>query len=187
LRGSLSDQRRGVNPESPLPVPVAQEDLKAKKENKMTRMAASIYIATILLPVAATAAPKDGACGVGTLMDVQANVEVIQAGTIEHGRETVKKNGRREYDSYSAPNTQKQTIYTVTIVMDDLTYTAQSERTFGFGFKPTSLVVNDPIGVCVRGSTIAMERPDGKEYRARILRVARVLRADHPAGIPTNR
>ena len=153
----------------------------------MTRMAASIYFATMVLPVAAIAAPKDGVCGVGTLIDVQTNVEVIQGGTIEHGRETVKKNGRREYDSYSAPNMQKQTTYTVMIVVDDLTYTAQSELIFGFGFKPTSLVVNDPIGVCVRGSTLALERPDGKEYRVRILRVARVPRADHPAGMPTNR
>jgi hypothetical protein len=168
-------------------VPVAQEDLKAKRRTKrMTRMAASIYFATMLLPVVAIAAPKDGVCGIGTLIDVQAHVEVIQAGTIEHGRETVK-NGRREYDSYSAPNLQKQTNYTVTIALDDLTYTAQSELIFGFGFKPTSLVVNDPIGVCVRGSTLALERPDGKEYRARILRVARVPRADHPAGMPTNR
>ena len=153
----------------------------------MIRMAASIYFATMLLPVVAIAAPKDGVCGIGTLIDVQAHVEVIQAGTIEHGRETVKKNGRREYDSYSAPNVQKQTIYTVTIVMDDLTYTAQSGLMFGFGFKPTSLVVNDPVGACVRGSTLALERPDGKEYKARILRVARVLRADRPAGMPTDR
>ena len=153
----------------------------------MTRITASIYFATMLLPVVAIAAPKDGVCGIGTLLDVQAHVEVIQAGTIEHGRETVKKNGRREYDSYSAPNLQKQTTYTVTIGLDDLTYIAQSELIFGFGFKPTSLVVNDSIGVCVRGSTLALERPDGKEYRARILRVARVPRADHPAGMPTNR
>ena len=153
----------------------------------MTRMAAPIYFATMLLPVVTIAAPRNGACGIGTLIDVQAHVEVIQAGTIEHGRETVKKNGRREYDSYSVPNRQKQTTYTVTIVLDDLTYTAQSELIFGFGFKPTSLVVNDPIGVCVRGSTLALERSDGKEYRARILRVARVARTDHPAGMATNR
>src|SRR5437764_15436930 len=87
----------------------------------MTRMAASIYFATMLLPVVAIAAPKDGVCGIGTLIDVQAHVEVIQAATIQQGRETVKKNGRREYDSYSAPNLQKQTTYTVTIVVDDLT------------------------------------------------------------------
>ena len=99
----------------------------------MTRMAASIYFATMLLPFVAIGAPKDGVCGIGTLIDVQAHVEVIQAGTIEHGRETVKKNGRREYDSYSAPNLQKQTTYTVTIVLDDLTYIAQSELIFGFG------------------------------------------------------
>ena len=64
----------------------------------MTRMAAPIYFATMLLPVVAIAAPKNGVCGIGTLIDVQAHVEVIQAGTIEHGRETVKKNGRKEFD-----------------------------------------------------------------------------------------
>src|SRR3982750_1871837 len=105
----------------------------------MTRMAASICFVTMLVPVATIAAPRDGVCGVGTLIDVQAHVEVIQAGAIEHGRETVKKNGRREYDSYSATNLQKQTTYTVTIVLDDLNYIAQSELIFGFGFKPTTL------------------------------------------------
>ena len=35
----------------------------------MTRMAASIYFATMLLPVVAIAAPKDGVCGIGTLTD----------------------------------------------------------------------------------------------------------------------
>ena len=164
-------------------VPVAQEDLKAKRRTKVTRMAAPIYFATMLLPVVAIAAPKNGVCGIGTLIDVQAHAEVIQAGTIEHGRETVKKNGRKEYDSYSTSNLQKQTTYTVTMVLDDLTYTAQSEQILGFGFKPTSLVVNDPIGACVRGSTLALERPDGKEYRAHILRVARVPRPDSPAGL----
>ena len=149
----------------------------------MTRMAASIYFATMFLPVVAIAAPKDGVCGIGTLIDVQAHVEVIQAGAIERGRETVKKNGRREYVSYSAPNLQKQTTYTVTIVLDDLTYTAQSEQILGFGFKPTSLVVNDPIGACVRGTTLALDRPDGKEYRAHILRVASVPRPDSPASL----
>jgi hypothetical protein len=141
----------------------------------------------MLLPVVAIAAPKNQVCGIGTLIEVQAQVEVIQAGMIEHGRKTVKQNGRTEYDSYSTPNLQKQTTYTVTIVLDDLTYTAQSELILGIGFKPTSLVVNDPIGACVRGSTLALERPDGKEYNARIQRIARVPRADHPAGLPADK
>jgi hypothetical protein len=153
----------------------------------MTRMAAPLYFATMLLPVVAMAAPKNEVCGIGTLLDVQAQVEVIQAGTIEHGRKTVKKNGKTQYDSYSTPNLQKQTTYTVTIALDDLTYTAQSELILGFGFKPTSLVVNDPIGACVRGRTLALERPDGKEYKARIQRIARVPRADHPAGPPADK
>jgi hypothetical protein len=152
----------------------------------MIRMAA-IYLGTMLLPVVAIAAPNNGVCGIGTLIDVQAHVEVIPAGTIEHSRETVKQNGRREFDTFSTSNLQKQTTYTVTIVLDDLTYAAQSEQLLGFGFKPTSLVINDPVNACVRRGTLVLERPDGKEYKARIVRVARVPGAGHPASVQADK
>jgi hypothetical protein len=145
----------------------------------MTRMAALIYLAAMLLSTKAIAAPGNGVCSTGTLIDVQVHVEVIEAGTMEHGQESVKKNGKKEYSSYSTSNLQKQTTYTVTVGLDDLIYTAESKEIFGFGFKPTSLVVNDPVRACVRGNTLALERPDGKEYRTHILRAVRVSRPDH--------
>ena len=164
-----------------------QEVLKAKRRTKDDQNGSTNLFRNDASSRRGDCAPKIGVCGTGTLIDVQAHVEVIQAGTIGHSRETVKKNGGKEYDSYSTSNLQKQTSYTVTIVLDDLTYTAQSEQIFGFGFKPTSLVINDPIGACIGGSTLALERPDGKEYRAHILRVARVPRADQSAGLPADK
>ena len=100
----------------------------------MNRIAAPIYLATMLLSTAAVGAPGNGVCSTGTLIDVQEHVEMIQAGTMEHGRERVKKNGRKEYDSYSTNYLQKQITYTVTVGFGDMVYTAQSESTFGFGF-----------------------------------------------------
>jgi hypothetical protein len=150
----------------------------------MNRMAAPIYLATMLLPVGAIGAPGNGVCGTGTLIDVQVHVEMIQAGTMEHGQERAKKNGKKEYDSYSTNYLRKQITYTVTARFDDMVYTAQSESIFGFGFKPTSFVVNDPIQGCVRDNTIALARPDGKEYKAHILHAARIPQPDLTARFP---
>ena len=144
----------------------------------MNRITVPIYLATMLFPLAMMGSPKNRQCGAGTLLDVQVNVETIHAGTSEHGQERVKKNGKKEYDGYSTAYMRKQTTYTVTVRIDDIIYTAQSEDIFGFGFKPTSFVVNDPIGACLRGNTLGLERPDGKEYRARIVRAVRTAPSD---------
>ena len=140
----------------------------------MTRMTAAIYLATMLLSTAAIAAPGNSACSAGTLIDVQARVEMIDAGTMEHGQENVKKNGKKEYNSYSTNYQQKLTTYTVAVRFNDIIYTAQSESVFGFGFKPTSFVVNDPIQGCIQGNTLALARPDGKSYKTHIVQIARI-------------
>ena len=47
-----------------------------------------------------------------------------------------------------------------------------------FGFKPTTFVVNDPIQACIRSNTLALARPDGKEYKAHVVRALRVPQAE---------
>lgn len=152
----------------------------------MNRTAAALYLATTLVSSAAIGAPRDGTCSTGTLLDVQVNVEIIQGGTIERVQERVKKNGRKEYQSYSTNYSQKLTTYTVTARFDDMVYTAQSESVFGFGFKPVSFVVNDPIQGCLRDNTLALVRPDGKEYKARIVRAARDPQPDLTPKLPAD-
>jgi len=114
------------------------------------------------------------ACNSGRLLDVQVSTRLIDGGTTERVEEKMKKSGR-EYHSYSMPLTQEQTVYTVTVELSDLVYTAQSQPVFGMGFKPTAFIVNDPIRGCIRGNTLALIRPDGKEYKARIVRVEREI------------
>ena len=130
------------------------------------------YAASMLLPVAAMGAPNQGICAAGTLVDVQADTEMVQTGTFEHGR-AKNTNGKREYDSYSTTSVQKQTTYTVVVRLEDMVYTAQSQAIFGFGFKPTAFVINDAIEGCRDRNTLALTRPDGKQYKARIVRAAR--------------
>jgi len=144
----------------------------------MNRISVPLYLASMLLPIAALGAPEKGLCTTGTLLDVQMNTGIIQAGTSEHGQQRIKKNGRKEYDSYSTNYQRKQITYTVTVRLDDLVYTAESATIFGFGFKPTSFVVNDPIRACLQGNTLALSRPDGKEYKAHIIRAARLPATD---------
>jgi len=72
----------------------------------------------------------------------------------------------------------KQIIYTVTVQLGDMVYTTQSENVLGLGFKPTAYVVNDPAGACVRGDRLVLEHPDGKEYKARIVRRERTKSAE---------
>jgi hypothetical protein len=148
--------------------------MERKLENNMNRMTASLFLATALLPMAAIGAPASGVCSTGAFLDVQVSDTMIQIGTTEHAQQSVKKNGKKEYNSYSTTNLQKQTIYTVTVRLDDVVYTAQAESIFGFGFKPTLFIVNDSIKGCVRGNTLALARPDGKEYKTHIVRAARV-------------
>lgn len=138
----------------------------------MKRFIKRFSAAVAVLPLSVVGAAQTGACTNGRLIDVQVNTVVIDGGTAEHVEERSKKNGR-EYHSYSTPLNQQQTIYTVTVQFDDLIYTAQSQSVFGLGFKPTSFVVNDPIHGCVRGSTLALTRQDGKEFKARIVRAER--------------
>jgi len=130
-------------------------------------MTAQIFLTAMILPLAAFAASNTAICGSGTLIDVQVDTQIIQRGWTEHSEEKVKKNGKTEYRSHSTPNTAEKTTYTVTVQLDDVLYTAQSEgMIFGLGFKPTEFVINDPVQGCVRGKTLALARPDGKEYHA---------------------
>jgi hypothetical protein len=141
-------------------------------------MSVSFFLATLLFTKAAAGAPNNGQCCTETLLDVQVNVEMIQTGTTEHGRESVKKNGHKVYDGYSTNNLYRQTIYTVTVQLGDVVYTAQSESFLGFGFRPTSFIIHDPITACVHGNALSLERPDGKQYKAHLFRAIKVPPSD---------
>ena len=57
--------------------------------------------------------------------------------------------------------------------MNDLVYTGQSSGNEFWNFDPTRLVINDPIGACVSGRSLRLRRPDGKDYKTKIVRAIR--------------
>ena len=137
--------------------------------NKLIRI---FSLAAVMGSLSAAGLAQTASCNGGKLLDVQISKRVIDAGTTERVEERSKKNGK-DYHGYSMPVTQEQTIYTVTVQLSDLLYTAQSQSVFGWGFKPTAFIVNDPIHGCIQGNTLVLTRPDGKEYKAHIVRIER--------------
>jgi hypothetical protein len=141
--------------------------------NFMNRLTVIFFLAIALAPIALTSAQPVGSCSAGKLLDVQMETILVNAGTAEQSDAKTKRGGHITYSTYLVPLTQQRTIYTVTVRLDDIVYTAQSESVFGLGFKPTSFVINDPIQGCLRGTTLALTCLDGKEYKARIVRAVR--------------
>ena len=87
------------------------------------------------------------------------------------------KRGHREERTYVSPGSRESKSYLVTIQLDDMRYTAESSGNF-WDFNPTRLVVNDQIGVCIDKNKLVVKRPDGKNYKASIVRVVRTPLAE---------
>ncbi len=55
-------------------------------------------------------------------------------------------------------------------------YVAKSSGNLPWNYNPTRMVINDPMGVCVdRKQLIVTRRPDGKTYKATIVRASREI------------
>ena len=127
--------------------------------------------AVLLLPPAA-GAEVPYKCGTGTLRDVDAVVEIFPVEKHTHVVTKINKRGQREVDVNTSSGERHERTYTVTVQLEDMSYTAQSSGNF-WNFDPTRLVINDPIGLCVDRNQIILRRPDGKDYKARIVRAVR--------------
>ena len=111
-------------------------------------------------------------CGTGTLRDVDAVIQTFPAERHTHVVTKTNKRGQREMDVDTSSGERHEKTYTVTVQLEDMSYTAQSSGNF-WNFDPTRLVINDPIGLCVDRNQIVLRRPDGKDYKARIVRAVR--------------
>jgi hypothetical protein len=112
------------------------------------------------------------ACGTGTLRDVEAITETFQ--TPQRTRIVTKKNRRGHEEVWAETSSGERTekTYTIIVELEDMTYTARSSGNF-WNFDPSRLVINDPIGACVDRNQLILRRPDGKDYKARIVRTVR--------------
>jgi hypothetical protein len=133
-------------------------------------LAGSCAVALLFPPPAGAEVPYT--CGTGTLMDVDAVIETFPVEKHTHVVTKINKRGQREVHADTSSGERREKTYTVTVQLEDMSYTAQSSGNF-WNFDPTRLVINDPIGVCVERNQIILRRPDGKDYKARIVRAVR--------------
>jgi hypothetical protein len=143
-------------------------------------IAAVIALATL---AASPAVAQTAGCGTGILTDVEVVVSRVPQSTITsvHTRpKDGRKPGERSVDAYTTPSERETKTYLVTVRINDRVYVGRSSGDWFWEFDPTRLVINDPIDACVSRNTLRLRRPDGKEYKTKIVRVVREV-AHKPA------
>jgi len=129
-------------------------------------------LGAVLLSASLAGAAVPGTCGSGKLRDVEVVTETFPPQSHTRVVTKINKRGEREASADTSLFERHETTYVVTVELEDMRYTAQSAGNF-WNFNPTRLVINDPIGICVEGNRIILRRPDGKDYKATIVRAVR--------------
>ena len=110
------------------------------------------------------------ACGQGTVRGVQAIRETVTRETMttrrddDGGVETVP----------DRTDQQRRTIYKVTVQLGDRLETSESPGDPYGTLDPMRLAPGDSIDICVSPGQMILERPDGTDYRAPVVRTGLV-------------
>ncbi len=142
----------------------------------VVRAVTVMAVAGLALGIASPARAQSDACGTATLMNVEIVAERIPQSTITSVRRPPadgKRAGERRVDAYTTPSERQTRTYRVTVRLGDMVYTGQSSGDWFWEFDPTRLVINDAIHVCVAADRLRLRRPDGKDYKVKIVRVVR--------------
>lgn len=122
------------------------------------------------------AAAQSTVCGTAVLRDVEVVTARVPQTTITSVRQKPnkgKKPGERDVDAYTTPAERQTKTYLVTVHLNDLVYTGEASGNDFWNFDPTRLVVNDPIDACVSKNILRLRRPDGKDYKTKVVHVVR--------------
>ena len=134
----------------------------------MTRLLHVAVLATTLTWSAPATAHTTYSCGQGTVRGVEAIDETIT-------RETLST--RRDDDGEPRPfvtrtDTTHRRSYVLTVQLKDWLYTSESPGDPTGTLDPLRIVAGDAIGICVSAAQMIVERPDGTDYRAPVVRQA---------------
>ena len=139
----------------------------------------TVVIAAVFALAALAASPavaQTEGCATAILTDVEVVVARVPQSTITsvHTRpKNGKKPGERSVDAYTTPSERDTKTYLVTVRINDRIYVGRSSGDWFWEFDPTGLVINDPIDACVSRDALRLRRPDGKDYKTKIVRVVR--------------
>jgi hypothetical protein len=140
------------------------------------RMKQLVTMATamgLVLFSASVAAAQPATCGTAVLRDVEIVTDRVAQSTITTVSKKSDKPGERDVTVVTTPTERQTKGYLVTVRLNDLVYTGQSSSNWPWSYDPTRLVINDPINVCVSKDTLRLRKPDGKDYKTKIVRIVR--------------
>ena len=142
-------------------------------DRKVVAIAAFIALAAF---AASPAVAQTVGCGTAIRTDVEVVVARVPQSTITSVHTRPKdgmKPGDRSVDAYTTPSERETKTYLVTVRLNDRIYVGRSSGDWFWDFDPTRLVINDPIDACVSKDTLRLRRPDGTDYKTKIVRVVR--------------
>ena len=126
-----------------------------------------------VLAVANVAADESKPSLTGKLVGFDTRTQIVEGLRNSHYEEKTTKDGKKVTDGYSYDGTRTEVIYVLTVVVGDMTYTAEHAKAVIFGYNPTDMVVNDPVNVRVEKNKLIFVRSNGKEYKTTIVRTER--------------
>lgn len=138
----------------------------------MKRLVTMAAAMGLVLAVGSPAAAQT-TCGTAVLRDVEVVTGRVPQSTITSVRKKSDKPGERDVNVLTTPSERQTKTYLVTVRLNDLVYTGQSSSHGFWSYDPTRLVINDPIQVCVSKDTLRLRKPDGKDYKTKIVRIVR--------------
>jgi hypothetical protein len=109
-------------------------------------------------------------CGDGTVRNVQTVVELVAGPPVVSMPD---RWGEPVQHVELMPAVPRE-AYVVTVQLFNVKYTAESFTDVPENFNPTKLTENEPISICVNRDRMILDRRDGTDFRANLIRTERV-------------
>jgi hypothetical protein len=109
-------------------------------------------------------------CGDGTVRKVQTVVEMVAGPPVVSVPDRWGEPG--EHVELMPPVPRE--AYVVTVQLFNVQYTAESFSDVRENFDPTKLTENDAVSICVNRDRMILDRRDGTDFRANLIRTERV-------------
>ena len=109
-------------------------------------------------------------CGDGTVRNVQTVVEMVAGPPVV----SVPDRWGEPVQHVELIPAAPREAYVVTVELFNVKYTAESFTNVPENFNPTKLTENEPISICVNRDRMILDRRDGTDFRANLIRTERV-------------
>jgi hypothetical protein len=112
-------------------------------------------------------------CGDGIVRDVRTVVELVE------GPPVISTPDRwgEPLQHVEVPPPAPRLAYVVTVQLFDVKYTSEAFTDAPENFDPTRLSENEIISVCINRDRMILDRRDGTDFQARIIRTERIKRS----------